>query len=231
MLIQIQRKRLVKSTLVLALVLKSFDSLALPSLAKQSDNLGLQSSDLATLATSSSTQAASGQCSPLSLKGGLGESTTVASVDPSASVLAQAAPPAAGGSCPADFTSIPCGTGSELFCEVGGVTADDTGGGLLAPLASAAGGLSPAVAGVAALAGIPLAFLGSGGGGGDTPPVTPITPTPPDITPTPPETPTEPVPEPSMIPAAALALGFILWNRRKQENSRAAVTTQNQELS
>lgn len=207
MLIKIQRQTLVKSTLVLALLLKSFDLLALPALAKQSDNVNLQVDDLAALSSSSPVAArpAAGQCSPLSFQGGSAASAKVASTNPSDSVLAQAEGPgvSGGGSCPADFTSIPCGTGSELFCEVG-APAENQGGGILAPLASAAGGGFP-VAALAPLALAPLAFIGGGGGGGgggDTPPSTP------------PDTP--PVPEPSMIPAAALVFGFILWNRRKR---------------
>jgi hypothetical protein len=208
MLPQLRHKTVLHSALSIALLLKVFDVVALPAAAKSGDTLGLQSQDLAVL-SSDSLQAAQpgfGKCPNLSNQ--ISPPVQVASNNPNFLIAQTAAPSTGGGSCPADFTSIPCGTGSELFCEVGGLADGPVGGGLLAPLALAGSGFP--FGALAPLALAPLGFLGGdsgsgGGGGGGTPP--------------PDSPPGEPIPEPSMIPAAALALGFIYLHRRSRHLS------------
>ncbi len=200
MLTQIKPKTLVSSALSFALLLKVFDLMSLPAIARTSNNLGIQAQDLAALSSTHlvANQAALGQCPNLSSQ--VNRPIQIASANP-ALIFAQTSTPAApnGGSCPADFTSIPCGTGSELFCEVGGLTDGPVGGGLLAPLALAGSGFP--FGALAPLAAAPLALLGGGGGG------TPSSSSTPDPA---------AIPEPSMIPGVALALGFIYLNRRRR---------------
>lgn len=213
MLTQIQRKTLVKSALSFALLLKVSNLIALPAIARNSDNLGIQAQDLAALSSAplAANQLTQGQCPPLSSQVNL--PTQIASAEPNL-IFAQTSTPTSpsGGSCPADFTSIPCGTGSELFCEVGGLTDGPVGGGLLAPLALAGSGFP--FGALAPLAAAPLAFLGGDdGGGGATSGGGTTTPQPDP----------EPIPEPSMVPAAALALGFIYFNRRRRKTHDLSV--------